>query len=55
MEEAGQEVLVYSTNGQIVMRQTAAASGPTRIDMGHLPTGTYLVRSGNAVAKVVKQ
>lgn len=55
VEEAGQEVLVYSSNGQIVLRQPTAASGPTRIDMGHLPTGTYLIRSGNAVAKVVKQ
>lgn len=55
VEEAGQEVLVYSSNGQIVLRQPTAASGPTRIDMGHLPTGTYLMRSGNAVAKVVKQ
>ena len=55
VEEAGQEVLVYSSNGQIVLRQPTAASGPTRIDMGHLPTGAYLVRSGNAIAKVVKQ
>lgn len=55
VEEGGQEVLVYSSNGQIVLRQPATASGVTRIDMGHLPTGTYLVRSGNAVAKVVKQ
>ena len=49
------ELRVYNVSGQLVLRQRAASDGRTCIDMGHLPTGVYIVRSGNAVAKVVRQ
>ncbi|MBQ9471208.1 MAG: T9SS type A sorting domain-containing protein [Bacteroidales bacterium] len=62
VEGIAAEVLVYSAKGQLVLRVpthgasagSAPAAGRVRIDLSHLPTGVYIVRMGNAVAKVVR-
>ena len=53
---ANATVLVYNTNGQQVLSiPTYGASGSISIDLSKQPAGMYLVRIGNAVAKVVRQ
>jgi hypothetical protein len=46
---AGQ-VEIYSLTGALVL-----VSNKTTIKIGHLPAGTYIVKAGNRVGKVVKQ
>ncbi len=60
--EGNVEVRVYSTSGQLMLQRVAARAASTgsaasrlSIDLSGLPAGLYIVRSGNAVAKVVKQ
>ena len=48
-----QTVVFYSTAG-IKLLERKAADG-TVIDISHLPEGVYVVRCGDAVAKIVKQ
>ncbi len=68
VEGAAAEVLVYSINGQLMLRVpmrasagsapavagSAPAAGRIRIDLSGLPAGVYIIRVGNAVAKVVR-
>jgi hypothetical protein len=51
---AGDKVEIYNVNGTLV-ETLRAASLQTTINIGHLPTGVYIVKVGNKVAKVVKQ
>ena len=59
---AAVEVQVYTARGQLVVRQpvqgASAGSAPTtgrvRIDLSGQPAGIYIVRLGNAVAKVMR-
>ena len=53
VEGAEAEVLVFTASGRLVLRQ-AATAGRTRLAMAHLPAGVYIVRSGSAVARVVR-
>ena len=59
--EGNAEVLVYNAAGQLLQRvaaraaSTGSAASRLSIDLSGLPAGLYIVRSGNAVAKVVKQ
>ena len=60
-EGTAAEVLVYNVNGQLLQRVAAhgasAGSAASRlsIDLSAYPAGMYIIRVGNAVAKVVKQ
>ncbi|MBQ9471185.1 MAG: leucine-rich repeat protein [Bacteroidales bacterium] len=56
-------VSVYTLNGQLMLRvptqgasagSAPAAAGRIRIDLSGLPAGMYIVRVGNAAAKVVR-
>lgn len=51
--EAEGEVRVYSTEGYLVL--TAVAAGEAYLDLGGLPSGLYIIRVGNRVAKLVKR
>ena len=46
------ELRVYSISGQLLLRQPAQHC--TYVDLSVLPAGVYIVRLGNAVAKVVR-
>ena len=52
IESANTDVRVYSISGQLVLQQSA--NGKTYVDISHLVAGTYIVRMGNAAAKVIK-
>ena len=60
-EGTATEVHVYNANGQLLQRVPAhgasAGSAASRlsIDLSGYPAGVYIIRVGNAVAKVVKQ
>ena len=60
-EGTAAEVHVYNANGQLLQRVPAhgasAGSAASRlsIDLSGYPAGVYIIRVGNAVAKVVKQ
>ena len=60
-EDTAAEVHVYNTSGQLLQRVPAhgasAGSAASRlsIDLSGYPAGMYIIRVGNAVAKVVKQ
>ena len=60
-EGTAAEVHVYNTSGQLLQRVPAhgasACSAASRlsIDLSSYPAGMYIIRVGNAVAKVVKQ
>ena len=60
-EGTAAEVHVYNANGQLLQRVAAhgasAGSAASRmcIDLSGYPAGVYIIRVGNAVAKVVKQ
>ena len=60
-ESTAAEVLVYNAAGKLLQRvaaraaSTGSAASRLSIDLSGLPAGLYIVRSGNAVAKVVKQ
>jgi hypothetical protein len=49
--QAGEQVEIYNVNGVLVGSYSIR---PT-INIGHLPAGTYIVKVGGRVAKVVKQ
>lgn len=51
--EAEGEVRVYSAEGYLVL--TAVAAGEACLDLGSLPSGLYIIRVGNRVAKLVKR
>ena len=55
VEGTAAEVLVFNASGQLVLRQPASSSGSTTIDLTNMPDGIYIVRSGNAVARVAKR
>ena len=48
------EMQVYTANGRLVLRQYTTIGSRTRIDLGGLPSGVYIVQAGGATAKVVK-
>lgn len=48
------DVLVFNVNGTLMLRQAIAPNSRHWIDIAHLPQGIYIVRAGNATAKVVK-
>jgi len=48
-----QQAVLYSTAGVKLMEQTV--SDGSIINISHLPEGIYILRSGNRVAKIVKQ
>ena len=52
IESANTDVRVYSISGQLVLQQSA--NGKTYVDISRLVAGTYIVRMGNAAAKVIK-
>ncbi|MBQ9470957.1 MAG: T9SS type A sorting domain-containing protein, partial [Bacteroidales bacterium] len=61
--EVTAEVKVYTASGQLVVRvpvqgtstgSAPAATGRIRIDLSSYPTGVYIIRVGNAVARVVR-
>jgi hypothetical protein len=45
-----QRVEIYTLSGTLVL-----VSNETTINIGHLPTGIYVVKAGGKSAKVVKQ
>ena len=51
--EATGEVLVYNLVGQLLQR--VPSQGKVLIDLSNYPAGTYIVRVGNAAARVIKQ
>lgn len=51
--EAEGEVRVYSAEGYLVL--SAVAAGEAYLDLGSLPSGLYIIRVGNRVAKLVKR
>lgn len=51
--EAEGEVRVYSAEGYLVL--SAVAAGEAYLDLGSLPSGLYIIRVGNRVAKIVKR
>ena len=60
-EGTAAEVLVYNAAGQLLQRvaaraaSTGSAASRLSIDLSGYPAGMYIIRVGNAVAKVVKQ
>ena len=60
-EGTAAEMHVYNTNGQLLQRvpahgaSTGSAASRLSIDLSGYPAGMYIIRVGNAVAKVVKQ
>ena len=48
----GQQITVYTLNGQVMMRLTA--SGEATVDVSGLQNGIYLISAGNQVAKFIK-
>ncbi|GHT82193.1 hypothetical protein FACS189467_7230 [Bacteroidia bacterium] len=52
--QAGDLIEIYSINGTL-KGTWDVASETTTINIGHLPTGVYIVKVGDKVAKVVKQ
>jgi autotransporter-associated beta strand protein len=52
----GAKIEVYSLQGTLVaVYEVASGAAATVINVSHLPQGTYIVKAGNRVAKVVKQ
>jgi uncharacterized protein YjdB len=51
--KAGDRIEVYSLSGA-KLKTFAATGAKSSIDLSALPTGTYVVKAGNRVAKVVK-
>ena len=51
--EATGEVLVFNLVGQLLQR--VPSQGKVLIDLSNYPAGTYIVRVGNAAARVIKQ
>lgn len=51
--EAEGEVRVYSAEGYLVL--SAVAVGEAYLDLGSLPSGLYIIRVGNRVARLVKR
>jgi hypothetical protein len=49
----GEDVQVYDVAGVLCRRFNSTASNAT-INLSTLPTGTYIVKAGNKVGKVVK-
>ena len=55
VENAQGDVLrLYSMDGRLVVTQTVE-SGSAQVDMAELPTGNYLLLSGNQSFQVIKQ
>lgn len=55
VENAQGDVLrLYSMDGRLVVTQTVE-SGSVQVDMAELPTGNYLLLSGNQSFQVIKQ
>jgi uncharacterized repeat protein (TIGR02543 family) len=52
---AGAKIEVYSINGSLVAAYNVSAGSETIISIAALPAGTYLVKLGKRVAKVVKK
>ena len=60
VEGTAAEVLVYNATGQLVLRipsqgaSAGSAASRISIDLNSYPSGLYIIRAGNAVAKVLK-
>ncbi len=52
VETEATEVMVSSISGQLHLQ--LPVNGKTYVDISHLPSGIYIVRAGNAAAKMVK-
>jgi uncharacterized repeat protein (TIGR02543 family) len=52
---AGAKVEVYTINGSLVAVHNVSVGSETTISIAALPAGTYVVKLGNRVAKVVKK
>jgi hypothetical protein len=52
--KAGDKIEVYTLGGAL-LKTYLAAGAKSAINLSGLPVGTYIVKAGNAVAKVVKQ
>ena len=52
VETEATEVMVSSISGQLYLQ--LPVNGKTYVDISHLPSGIYIVRAGNAAAKMVK-
>ncbi|GHU93940.1 hypothetical protein FACS1894156_1480 [Bacteroidia bacterium] len=51
---AGNKIEIYNMNGSLIGIYNVAI-GTTAINIAHLPAGTYIVRAGGKMAKIVKQ
>jgi hypothetical protein len=53
--KAGETINVYSVNGALVLTGYVSGGSSTTLNLSHLSQGTYVVKVGGKVAKVVKQ
>lgn len=51
----GSQVYVYNTNGIKVLSHNADINGQAVIDIGKLPTGIYLIKTGNQSIKITNR
>lgn len=54
IETDATEVLVFNPNGTPLLRCAIAPNSRNWIDIARLPQGLYIIRAGNATAKIVK-
>lgn len=47
------EVRIFNATGKLIMIQTI--DGTTRIDISEQPEGTYIIKAGNKVARIIKK
>jgi hypothetical protein len=53
--KAGESINVYSVNGALIFTGYVSSGSSTTLNLSHLAQGTYVVKAGGKVAKVVKQ
>ena len=51
----GAPVTILSTDGKTMSWQRADDSGSTIVELGHLPKGVYIVKSGSATIKITRK
>lgn len=53
--KAGDVASVYGSDGRLVRQLTAQRNGTYRLPLSNLPSGVYLVRTGNTTFKITKR
>ncbi|GHT40278.1 hypothetical protein AGMMS49965_08320 [Bacteroidia bacterium] len=53
--EASDRIAIYNMNGGLMGVYKVSSGASTTLNIGHLPTGIYIVKAGKRTAKVVKQ